>query len=404
MTTNTDELPLAGLRVLDMTTLAMGPLAAQILGDYGADVIKVEPLAGDPFRQTLPMRSADMGHVYLQLNRNKRSLAIDLKAPGVLPVFKQLVATADILISNTRASGMRGLSLDYASVCAINPSIIYCAAYGFSEKGPYAGRPAADDTIQAMSGLVALQGRATAREPAMIASIVADKAAGLTLAAAVMAAVIRRMKTGGGQFIELPMFETMVSFVMPEHMAGLTYEPAAGGGGYSRVVDPSRRPYRTKDGYLSVLPYSAAQWQRFFNLVGREDLAQDPDLMVPVKRNARIPELYGLIAEIMPNRTTREWAADLLAHDILFGEVFSPEELLDDPHLQAVGLFQEVDHPSEGRMRLINPPVQSMPEATRIRSLPPRLGEHSREILGELGCSAAVIDDLVARNAIRTVL
>ena len=386
--------PLAGLRVLDMTSLAMGPLAAQILGDYGADVVKVEPPAGDAFRHTLPTNSPAMGHAYLQLNRNKRSLAIDLKAPAARDAFRQLIERADIIVSNVRPSGMRGLGLDYDTIAAINPAIIYCAAYGYSERGPYAGRPAADDTIQAMSGLVDLQGR-IAGTPQFVASVIADKAAGLTLCNAILAAIIHRMKTGRGQYIELSMFEAMVAFVMPEHLAGLTYEPPRGGAGYSRIMNPLRRPFATRDGYLSVLPYTTGQWQRFLRLIGRDDLADDSDLEDAAKRNARTTELYGLIEAAMPARTTADWVALLLDADILIGEVLTPEQLIVDPHLEATGLFVMVDHPTEGRIRLMNPPVFSSEAPTRLAHLPPTLGQHSREILAEAGIAAAAIDAMV---------
>lgn len=388
--------PLAGLKVIDMTSLAMGPLSGQILGDYGADVIKVEPPAGDPFRHTLPTRSTGMGHVYLQLNRNKRSLAIDLKAKETQEVFHKLISGADILLSNMRPAAMVGLGLDYEAVRSINPGIIYCAAYGFSERGPYAGRPAADDTIQAMSGLVNLQGRASGHT-LLTATVVADKAVGLVLTNAVMAAIIHRMKTGQGQFIEVPMFETMVSFVLPEHLAGLTYDPPKGSSGYARVINPARKPYPTKDGFLTVLPYTTPQWHRFFKLIGRIDLLDNADLADPVKRNARLHELYGLIADVMPTRTTKEWVADLLAADILIGEVLSPEELITDPHLEALKLFEMVDHPTEGLIRLMNSPVQSSAEPTKLSRLPPTLGQHSREILLELGLGETDID-LLAKD------
>ena len=387
--------PLAGLRVLDMTSLAMGPLAAQILGDYGADVVKVEPPSGDAFRDTIPMNSPGMGHAYLQFNRNKRSLAIDLKAPAARDAFTKLIGQADIIVSNVRSIGMRGLGLDYETVAAINPAIIYCAAYGFSERGPYGGRPAADDTIQAISGMASLQGRMTGA-PQFVASVVADKAAGLTLCNAILAAIIHRMKTGRGQFIELSMFEAMVAFVMPEHLAGLTYDPPRGGSGYNRIMNPMRRPFATGDGYLSVLPYTTKQWQRFFRLIGREDLADDPDIAVPAKRNARTTELYGLIEQAMPAKTTREWVALLLEADILFGEVLTPEQLVTDPHLDATGLFALVDHPTEGRIRLMNSPVYSSEAPTRLAQLPPTLGQHSREILTDAGLDGAAIDALVA--------
>ncbi len=391
--------PLSGLRVIDMTTLAMGPLAAQTLGDYGADVIKVESPAGDPFRSTLPTRSPGMGHVYLQLNRNKRSLAIDLKAPDAQAAFRRLLANVDIFMSNVRPAAMAGLSLDYESVRAINPGIIYCAAYGFSERGPYAGRPAADDTIQAMSGLVDLQGRATG-SPQLVASVVADKAVGLMLVNAVLTAVIHRMRTGEGRSIELPMFEAMAAFVLPEHMAGLTYVPSEGPSGYSRIVNPMRRPHATSDGWLCVLPYTTAQWHRFFAMIGRADLRADLDLADPVRRNTRLHELYGLIGEVMPSRTTKQWVDDLLQADILFGEVFSPEQLIADPHLDAVGMFTDVEHPTEGHIRLIGFPAQSSLAATRLARYPPTLGQHSREIMLGAGLSADEVDRLRQSGAI----
>lgn len=378
-----------------MTTLAMGPLATQTLGDYGADVIKVESPLGDPFRSTLPARSPGMGHVFLQLNRNKRSLAMDLKAPAALDAFRRLLESADIFVSNVRPASMAGLSLDYDSVRAINPAIIYCAAYGFSERGPYAGRPAADDTIQAMSGLVALQGRASGT-PQLTATVVADKAVGLMLVNAILAAVIHRMKTGQGQFIEVPMFEAMTAFVLPEHMAGLSYIPAEGGSGYSRLINPMRRPHATADGWLCMLPYTTAQWHRFFRMIGRDDLLEDAGLSDPVSRNRRLEELYGLIAAVALTRTTAQWVADLLRADILFGEVFSPEQLIRDPHLASVGMFIEIGHPTEGNIRLIGFPAHSSIGATRLTKLPPLLGQHSREILASLGLSATELDRMVA--------
>lgn len=396
------ERPLAGLTVVDMTTLAMGPLASQTLGDYGADVIKVEPPSGDPFRNSLPTRSPGMGHAFLQLNRNKRSLCMDLKAPAARDALLRLIARADVFISNVRSAGMLGLGLDFESVRAINPAIIYCAAYGFSEQGPYAGRPAADDTIQAMSGLVSLHARTTGT-PQLTPTVVADKAVGLMLVNAVLAALIQRMKTGEGRFIEVPMFEAMVAFVLPEHLGGESYVPANGPTGYNRIINPMRRPFATADGYLCVLPYTTPQWHRFFRMIGRNDLAADADLANPVLRNARLEELYGLIATAMPRRTTKAWVADLLAADILFGEMNSVEDLLQDKHLAAVGLFTEHDHPTEGRIRLMRHPVQGAGDnMTDLDRLPPRLGQHSREVLVELGFQSAEIDALLRAGDILT--
>ena len=378
------DAPLAGLRVIDMTSLGMGPLAGQILGDYGADVIKLEPPTGDVFRHIVPQSSPGMSHTFIQFNRNKRSLSLDLKSAAGKEAMRRLLATADIVLSNLRPAAMKGLGLDYASIRAIKPDIIFCAAYGYSERGPYAGRPAADDTIQAMSGLAALQ-RMASGSLQFVASVVADKAVGLTLVSAVLAAIIHRMKTGAGQSIEVPMFETMVAFVMPEHMAGRSFEPARGEAGYSRVVNAERRPYATSDGYLCVLPYTTPQWQRFFRLIGRDDLADDERLADPIERSARFSELYAIIDAAMPRRTTAEWVDALIGADILFGKVNSPDELFSDPHLTALDMFPLVEHPTEGTLRLIGFPVQFSETPGRLYRLPPRLGEHSRELLAELG-------------------
>lgn len=380
-----------------MTSLGMGPLAGQILGDHGADVIKLEPPGGDAFRHVLPQSSPGMSHAFIQFNRNKRSLALDAASATGRAALRKLLATTDILLSNLRPAAMKGLGLDYASVRAIKPDIIFCAAYGYSERGPYAGRPAADDTIQAMSGLTALQHRASGTLQ-LVASVVADKAVGLALVTAVLAAIIHRMRTGAGQSIEVPMFETMVAFVMPEHVAGRSFEPARGEAGYARVVNPERRPYATKDGYLCVLPYTTAQWQRFFRLIGRDDLAQDRALSDPVERSARFRELYALIDAAMPTRTTQEWTDALLANDILFGKVNSPEDLFDDPHLAALDMFPLVAHPSEGTLRLIGFPIQFSETPNRRYRLPPRLGQHSREILAELGYADGELETMQAQG------
>ena len=391
--------PLDGVRVIDMTSLGMGPLAAQILGDHGADVIKVEAPAGDAFRHVLPQGSPGMSHAFIQFNRNKRSLAIDLKSAAGGEAFRRLLKTADIVLSNLRPSAMKGLGLDYESLRAIKPDVIFCACYGFSERGPYAGRPAADDTIQAMSGLADLQ-RMASGTVQFVASVVADKAVGLALVNAVLAAVIHRMKTGRGQAIEVPMFETMVAFVMPEHVAGRSFEPARGEAGYSRVVNPERRPYATKDGYLCVLPYTTAQWIRFFRLIGRHDLADDKRLADPVERSSRFRELYGVIDKAMPLRTTQEWVDALLANDIMFGKVNSPDDLIADPHLAALAMFPLVEHPSEGTLRLIGFPISFSETPNRLRRLPPNLGQHSREILAELGFTADELDRMEKDRAI----
>lgn len=382
--------PLSGIRVIDMTSLGMGPLAGQILGDYGADVIKLEPLEGDIFRHVLPRRSAGMSHAFIQFNRNKRSLAMDLKSAEGKEVMRRLLTTTDVLLSNLRPGAMRRLGLDEAGLRAIKPDLIFCACYGYSEKGPYAGRPAADDTIQAASGLAGLQQMATGTFQ-FVPSVVADKAVGQAAVNAIMAAIIHRMKTGRGQSIEVPMFETMVAFVMPEHMAGRTFEPPLGEAGYSRIINAHRRPLRTKDGHLCVLPYTTAQWLRFLALIGRDDLASDPSIADPVERSRRFEELYQVIEAAMPARSTDEWIEVLIAEDILFSKVNMPADLFGDPHLCAMNMFPVEEHPTEGTLRLLGFPIQFSETQPELRQLPPKLGQHTRDVLGELGFSAADI-------------
>ncbi len=379
--------PLDGVRVLDLTSLGMGPLATQTLGDMGADVIKLKSPEGDVFRHIVPHGTAGMSHTFLQFNRNKRSVALDLKTPLGRDALGRLIADCDVVVVTLRAAAAAKLGLDYDSVRAIRPDVIYCAAYGYGEGGPYAGRPAMDDTIQAMCGLAWLQRAVSGREQ-LVASVVADKATGLTIVNAVLAAIIHRLKTGAGQAIEVPMFETMVAFTMPEHMAGQSFVPSKGEAGYARVINPDRRPFRTADGWLCVVPYTTAQWLRFLRLIGRDDLADDPAMADPVHRSHMFRELYGLIDAAMPTRTTAQWKAALLEQDILFGDVNSPEDLLADPHLAAQGMFTEVEHPTEGTIRLLGFPVTFSVTPSRLRRLPPKLGQDNAEVLGELGFSA----------------
>ena len=382
--------PLQGIRVIDMTSMGMGPLAGQMLGDFGADVIKLEPTVGDVFRHNVPQKSHGMAHTVIQFNRNKRSLAIDLKSEAGMGALRRLVRTADVVLSNMRPQALAGIGLDYAMLREIKPDIIFARCYGYSERGPYAGRPAADDAIQAMSGLVGLQQMMTGK-PQLVANVIADKVVGQALANAVLGAIVYRLRTGKGQENEVPMFETMTAFVMAEHVAGLAFEPPIGPPVYSRAVNPNRRPYATKDGYLVVLPYTTPQWNRFFRLIGRDDLAADPELQDPVVRSARYFEMYALIDAAMPARTTAEWSAALLENDIIFGVVNSPDDIFKDPHLNAMGMFPLVEHPTEGTLRLLGFPISYSETPQRLRHLPPRIGAHNHEILAELGYDAAEI-------------
>ncbi|WP_268966613.1 CaiB/BaiF CoA transferase family protein [Paraburkholderia antibiotica] len=375
--------PLAGVRIVDLTSVGMGPYATQIFGDMGAEVIKVEAPEGDVFRQPAPARTPGMSAIFLNLNRNKKCVTLDLKQADDLATLKALIDTADVFISNVRPKALKKLGLDYELLAMTHPRLIYCAAVGFGQSGPYAAKPAFDDIIQAMSGLAALQGAATGT-PSYINTIIADKVTGLTLAYAVPMALYEREKSGRGQAIEVPMFETLVSFSMIEHMGGRTFEPAEGGMGYSRVLSAHRRPYRTADGFIGLLPYTDGQWQRFFDIAGRADLATDPRFGSAQRRSEHYDVLYEELAAIVLTRTTDDWLVQLEAADIPVARVMELDDLLDDPHLQATGFFVERDHPTEGRVRQMNVPVSFSRTPGRIDTLAERQGTSQHDVLREL--------------------
>jgi crotonobetainyl-CoA:carnitine CoA-transferase CaiB-like acyl-CoA transferase len=369
--------PLEGVRILDMTAVGMGPMATQLLGDFGADVIKVEPPNGDIFRHVHPQRHEGMSHAYLNLNRNKRGLCLDAKLAQDRERLLELLAGCDVFISNMRAPALRRLSLDAQALLDRFPRLIHCVCYGYSERGPYAGRPAIDDTIQAASGLAWIQGGAGAGAPTYVKSVVADKSVALYVSSAISAALYAREKTGIGQAIEVPMFECMASFVAVEHLAGRSFVPPEGPAGYTRLLNAFRRPFRTLDGYLSVVPYTDGQWHRFFELAGEGALADDPRYRTQAARSRHFGELYAYAEGIVAMKTTDEWLVLLAGADIPFSRVNSIDDLLADPHLQAIGFWREVDHPTEGRIRQAGLPVQFSSTPASVRRHAPSLGEHN---------------------------
>ena len=390
--------PLNGVRVVDCTTVVLGPWAAQQLGDLGADVIKVEPPEGDTTRQLGPMRNPDMGAFYLAVNRNKRSIVLDLKQASARRVLVRLAEQADVLIHNLRPQAAARLGLSYEMFRAVNPRLVYVGAYGFRAAGPYGNKPAYDDIIQAASGLASLQSSIMG-EPRYVPTIVADKTSSMTLLAAVLAALYHQARTGEGQEVEVPMFESMAAWVMVEHLYGETFVPANDTPGYKRILNRYRRPFKTKDGYLAILPYSDQNWRDFFTLAGRQDLLDDPRFKTFATRLRHIEILYGELNEIAPTRTNAEWLAELDKLNIPAMIVNSLESLLHDPQLEATGFWQTVEHPSEGTMRLPGIPATYAKTPGTIRRLPPRLGEHSVEILREFGLPQSEIDTLLTSGA-----
>jgi crotonobetainyl-CoA:carnitine CoA-transferase CaiB-like acyl-CoA transferase len=375
--------PLSGIRVIDLTSVIMGPFATHVMADMGADVIKVESPEGDSFRTYRPNRNEGMSGGFVHLNRNKRSVVLDLKSPRDQAVLAQLVKTADVLVHSLRPKAAQKLKLGYADVSAVNPDIIYCGAYGFGAEGPYRDKAAYDDIIQAGSGLASLHIDARG-EPAYMPTVLCDKLSGQAIAYSVLAALLQRERGGGGQAIEVPMFETTAEFAFIEHLVGFAFEPPLGPPEYKRVVSAMRKPFRTKDGYMCLLPYSDRNWRDFFEFVGRPDLAQDPRYTKLIERVGHIEHLYGVIEHEAPKHTNGEWSAFCDLVSIPCMPVLALADLPQDKHMISVGMFEVAEHPSEGAYKSIRRPVNFTGSRFRIRHHAPRLGQHNNEILSEL--------------------
>lgn len=384
--------PLKGVKVIDLTTVLLGPYATQILGDLGADVIKVENPAGDILRWGGPGRSKDMGPIYLNVNRNKRSLSLDLKRPEAKKALRKLIETADVFIHNIRDKAIAKLGFDYEAVKEINPDIIYVHAVGFSKDGAYAGRQAYDDLVQAASGTTNFMSLVDGNpEPRYLPALVADKTTGLHAVYATLAALFHRERTGMGQFVEVPMLESFVSFSFAEHLYGHTFVPPTGQMGYKRVMNKNRKPYKTKDGYLSIVPYDDRQWTEFFKLGGRDEIYEDPRFSTYKARIENTESLYGLIAEVAATKTTEEWLHLLDKARIPAMRANDFDTLMTDEHLTSVDFFEEHDHPTEGKYVQMKAPINFEKSPSALRHHPPHLGEDNEEILREYGFSGSEI-------------
>ncbi len=392
--------PLRGVRVIDITSIFMGPSATQMMGDLGADVVKVESPGGDVVRNIGPQGQQKMGPLFLVMNRNKRSIVLDLKTPGGRDALIDLLRDADVLAYNVRPQAMERLGLGYEALAAVNPRLIYAGMFGFSQRGRYAANAAFDDLIQAACALPQAMALASGDIPRYAPITIADRSVGLYAFGVISAALYGRERTGIGQRVDVPMFETMVPQVLGDHLYGQTFVPAQGDFGYPRLLSPERRPYRTRDGHVCCLIYTDANWKAFLQATGQPTLFEtDPRLASITTRTQHITALYAMVSDVIAGLSTAELQALLAGSDIPVFPMHTFDTLLDDPHLDDIGFFSEMDLPTLGRIRQMavpsewsgTPPGRALP--------PPRLGQHTREILREAGYDDTRIKSLLASGA-----
>ncbi|MBO6543040.1 MAG: CoA transferase [Alphaproteobacteria bacterium] len=400
---------LDGIRIIDLTSVVLGAYATSLLGDMGADIIKVESpspkngAGGDIMRWAGDTPSGErngLGPIYMTINRNKRSVLLDLKQDSAREALLKLISTADVFAANIRYEGLKRLGLSYEDVRKVKPDIVYVIGTGYGEDGVYGGRPAYDDLIQAASGIASMASEVDGDpRPRFFPTLVADKTTGLFMANAILSALFHKERTGTGQFVEVPMMESMVSFLLTEHLYGHTYEPPTGPIGYVRVTAPDRKPYRTSDGYIAILPYSDKQWRDFFSLGGKPDLFEtDIRFNTYENRTRNIRHLYAMVEDVTSLKSTEEWMTLLTNADIPCARVNRLGDLMQDPHLQSVGLFEKRTHPVEGSYWSIRHPVTYGETPASIRRDPPLLGENTQEVFRELGLNDDEIEKLLPTN------
>jgi crotonobetainyl-CoA:carnitine CoA-transferase CaiB-like acyl-CoA transferase len=392
--------PLEGVRVIDLTSVVVGPICTRTLADQGAEVIKVEPPGGDLLRtMARGSRNPGMSGKFINFNRNKRSVCLDLKQPEGMAAMHRLLEGADVFVSNVRPNALERLGMDHATLTRRNPKLIYCGILAFGSAGRYANRPAYDPIIQSLSGVAATFERATG-EPRFVPMVMTDHVTGLIAAQSIGFALFRRSRTGVGEAIEVPMFENMASFVMSEHMGPATFDPPVGPTGDNRLLSPDYRPLATKDGYITVGPNTNNQAFAFFDAIGRPELRTDPRFSSAAARTAHAADYFVVRAEGLAQRRTDEWLEIFGKCDVPAARYNTLEDLMVDPHLQDAGFFRSEDHPTEGRIRRTKTPNQ-FGGGMREDELPaPRLGENTREVLRDLGYTDEELDAMASRGAI----
>lgn len=393
----TARLPLSGIRVLDLTAVLLGPYATQTLGEYGADVIKIEAPAGDTTRHTGPGKEKAMAGLFLGLNRCKRSVVLDLKQRAAREALLHLVDGADVLMHSMRPQKMAALGLSPDVLQAKNPQLIVVAAYGFGEGGPYSGRPAYDDIIQATSGLAGLFEQMNGA-PAYVPTVIADKTTALFATQSILMALVARARDGRGSQVEVPMFECMAHFMLSEHHYGAQFDPPLGPMGYGRLLSKHRRPFRTLDGYIAMMPYTDAHWREFFAFIGHPKHSRDERFTSIRTRTENIGALYTILDEAIGTRSTEQWLLTCEELDIPAARVNKLDDLPNDPHLQATGFFRILEDQSMGKIRSPRGAIRFLGQEAHV-AIAPRLGEHTREVLRESGMTESRIDELVHSGA-----
>lgn len=395
--------PLDGVRIVDLTAVVSGPFATLHLADMGADVIKIEPPEGDIMRNPGSPPTKGMGPIFLAANRNKKSVCLDLKRPEAVEIVKRLAANADVLVHNNRPQAIERLGLGYDAIRAVNPSIVYAYCLGYKRSGPYGAKPAYDDLVQGASGAAMLSARASGGEPRFLPSLIVDKTSGLHLAMGILGALVHRGRTGQGQLVEVPMLEAITAFWMTEHLYDATYEPARGQIGYPRLLNPHRRPARSKDGYVCILIVTDKHWNAFCNSLGREDLRTDPRIATVAARanNQHVVQQY--VNELAMEKTTAEWLALCDANDIPAMPVNDLDDVLEDPHLKATGFFTIREHPTEGPVRMTASPFDYSETPVEFRRHAGLLGSDGPAVLKDAGYSSEEITDLETRGILKVV-
>jgi crotonobetainyl-CoA:carnitine CoA-transferase CaiB-like acyl-CoA transferase len=394
--TQTGSGPLAGIRVIDLTQVVLGPFATQVLGDMGADVIKVESPAGDQTREIGPSRTRGMGSYYANLNRNKRSIVLDLKRPSAMAALWKLIDGADVFVHNMRIGAMERLGLGYAAVAARNPSIVYACATGFRQGSSMQESPAYDDLIQGMSGMASLNAGPDGA-PRYFPTVAADKITGHVLASMIAMALVHRERTGQGQEVHVPMMETMLNFMLVEHLWYATINESERGMGYPRMLTPYRRPFATQDGYLCVIAVSDTQWRGMFAAMGQPELIDDPRYCSVYARAQNVEAVYEILANGLKQRSSAEWTALLTAADIPNGPANALPDLMRDAYLRDTGFFQTVPHPVEGEVTISAVPAAFSATPCAVNRLWPTLGQHTNEVLREAGLTDADINAATGR-------